>query len=145
MKRILSIFGLFAIVLNSAMGATGTLLFCEHATGDFHLVSEVIHSGEGHEASCHAHDAFSLAARSSDGDCGSCIDTELGGSEGQDLQRHLGQDRVPSPQVAAVELSGFDFAELLTPVVVGWLSLTRAPPEVESLTALQVRNTVVRI
>lgn len=145
MKRILSIFGLFAIVLNSAMGVTGTLLFCEHAAGDFHLVSQVAHSGEAHQLSCHSDGSLSLTARPCIDDCDSCIDTELGGSDGQDLQRNSSQDRVPNPQVVAVELSRFDFAELLAPVVVGRLPLTRAPPEVESLTALQVKNTVLRL
>ncbi len=144
MNRLVSVFGIVAIVLNAAMGYSSTLLFCEHESGDGHIVSVARHASVGHQESCHSH-SESLCEEHSDKDvCDSCKDTRVGGDDSQELLRNS-QERVSAPPVLTVEFDAIDFAESLRPAMAGLLPLNRAPPAVDAVSVTVVKLTVLII
>lgn len=147
MNRLACIFGLFAIVLNAALGYAGTQLLCQHDSGDAHLISRSVHAGAGHQNSCHEHGEISAinAVHDSLETCNSCVDTEVVVDKSQDLQRNAGQDRLPMPQMVALESKGIDVSIFHDVPTAAALPLNRATASIESLTCLQVKRTVLRI
>ncbi|MDQ8200817.1 hypothetical protein QEH56_21800 [Pelagicoccus enzymogenes] len=145
MNRIACMLSLFALALNVAMGYSGSVLFCEHASGDSHLVSRGEHAFEVAEKTCHDHDSILLLDPSVQDCCDTCIDVEIGGDDLKDLQRSSGQDRISAPTVVSVEFAGFDLDEHYSVASASLLPASRAPPCSESLTRLQLKRTVLRI
>lgn len=145
MKRITPLLGLLAIVLNVAMGYPSTMFFCEHESGDSHLVSRAQHSDAGHEESCHDHSEFLSGEHTDDSACDTCIDTVVSNDDSQEVLRSSSQDRVSAPQIVTVEFVGFDLAESFRPLAVGLHLLARAPPRVVPTSVLVVERTVLII
>lgn len=145
MNRIACMLSLLALAFNAATGFSGSILFCEHASGDTHIVSSATHAVEGHEDSCHDHGPVMLLDESVEECCETCTDIEVGGDELRDLARSSSQDRVAAPPVVSVEFTRFDLADLLDSRAGSYLPATRAPPAGESFARLQLKRTVLRI
>lgn len=145
MKKLACMLSLLALAFNVATGFSGSILFCEHASGDTHLVSREAHLVEAHESACHEHDPILLRDASVEECCETCTDIEVGGDDLRDLLRSSNQERIAAPPVVSVEFTSFDLAELFDSGLASLLPATRAPPAGESLTRLQVKRTVLRI
>ncbi|MDQ8184171.1 hypothetical protein [Pelagicoccus sp. SDUM812002] len=145
MNRLAILISLLALALNVAAGHSGSMLFCEHESGESHLVSSGDHAADSHETACHQHDSTVHLNATGNECCDSCIDVEVGGDELQDLVRSTNQDRVSAPPVLSVEFFGFDSPELFDSGLASTLPATRAPPVGDSLTNLQIKRTVLRL
>lgn len=145
MKPLSFMLGFLALALNVATGFSGSLLFCEHASGDSHLVSSSAHGDEKHEVSCEDHSSILLYDSSVEDCCETCTDIEVSGEDLKELARSSGQDRLSAPSVVSVEFFGFDLADRFDPGLASFLPASRAPPAGESLTCLQVKRTVLRL
>lgn len=145
MIRVACMLSLFALAFNVATGFSGSILFCEHSSGESHLVSREAHSEDSHKSVCHEHEAVLLSNDSVEDCCETCTDIEVGGDELKDLVRSSGQDRLSAPPVVSVEFGSFDSTELFEAGAASLLPVTRAPPMSESLTRLQLKRTVLRI
>lgn len=145
MNRFATLLGFFAIVIFTAMGSSSSMLFCEHESGDGHLISLAEHSGAQHEDSCHSHSALLSGEHSDEDVCDSCTDTIIGGDDSPDVLRASSQDRFPAPQVAAVAFDWSSFSECLKLPASGVLRFERARSSVESLSVVVVKRTVLVI
>ncbi len=145
MNRFATLLGLLAIVINTAMGSSSTMLFCEHETGDGHLVSLAEHSAKEHDASHHSHGDFENVEHSHVEDCDSCTDTKVDNDDSPEVVRSSSQDRISAPQVVEVEFASHDLLEGFKPDASGLFPLNRAPPAIDPFSAILVKRTVLVI
>lgn len=136
---------LLAIALNLAMGFTGTVLVCAHATGDSHLVSVSDHALESVNVSCQDGQCSGLLCSENGMGCDDCVDREVDTGEVQSLVRSSGAERVVSPQIVVMEIVSVAFDFRSEETVLRRLPVSRAPFAFESLVLLQVKGTVLRV
>lgn len=77
MKPLASFICLLSIAFNTVLAYSGGVLFCEHETGDSHLVSRADHAAESHDEACHVENKLASNDHASDEECDSCTDTEV--------------------------------------------------------------------
>lgn len=145
MNRFATLLGLLAIVVNTVMGSSSTMLFCEHESGGGHLIALAEHSAEAHDGSHHSHSEFEIGEHSHVDDCDSCTDTKVDNDDSPEVVRSSSQDRVSAPQVAEVEFAGNDLLESLKPNASRLSPLNRAPPAIDPFSAILVKRTVLVI
>lgn len=104
------------------------MLFCEHESGDSHLVSQIEHEAEPHGEICHVEGTAIEDSHDPEWDCDPCIDTEVESNASLDeAPPHFDRSIVKVPPFVGCAALAF-FVSIPEERLVVTLYLSRVPP-----------------
>ena len=127
MKQLAAIFCLFTIALNTALAGAGTLIICEHESGDMHQISRAKHAEQAHGKCCHHDGSLSRDDSGEDQSCDSCTDAEVEVEKLDEAMASVDRIVLKAPLATTAWEAGAHLATIPQALSVKALQPSRAP------------------